>query len=213
MSGLSMDTIAAYLILDNKGERIYTNYYSNPFAKTSYYEALSESKKNGTYTEDTKDENGDLRFSVTTQRAFEQKLFKKTHKQNSDILIFDNHTVLYKEFSDVCLYLVSKSQEENELLLQMSFDGIKDALELVLENGGIDKSNIKDNYDVVSLIIDEAIDDGVPLEFEGATIASRITTPPNVEAPITINNIKEKGLLGAWGFAKNKLAETLQQNL
>ena len=110
---------------------------------------------------------------------------------------------------DVTLYLLG-SLDENELILQQAFNAFKDSLDLIL-NSGIDKKNIQENYDMVLLAIDETIDDGIILETDPATIASRVTKPPNNEPQMSLD--LDKGLLGAWGFAKSKLQERLQQSL
>ncbi|SCU81208.1 LANO_0B02300g1_1 [Lachancea nothofagi CBS 11611] len=191
MVDLSLYAIEALLVLDGEGKRIYTKYYRSPHEKP---EQSSQQHKT----------------SVKQQTEFESRLFKKTHKQNAEILLFEDSLVLYKEYVDVSLYLVG-SADENELVLQQAFTAVKDSLDLVLATG-IDKKNILEHYDMVALAIDETIDDGIILETDPATIASRVTKPPSKDAPINIE-LSEKGLLSAWGFAKSRLAERLQQGL
>lgn len=195
MSALSLYSVQAVLLLDNEGKRIYTKYYHPPHL-TSEQQLSIEQNSIGT--------------STKQQNDFELRLFKKTHKQNADILIFEDHLILCKEYVDTVLYLVG-SIDENELVLQQAFSAIKDSLELILATG-IDKKNILEHYDMVALAIDESIDDGIILETDPATIASRVTKPPSKDAQINIE-LSEKGLLSAWGFAKSKLAERLQQGI
>ncbi|CEP63565.1 coatomer subunit zeta LALA0_S08e05490g [Lachancea lanzarotensis] len=190
MADLSLYSVEALLILDGEGKRIYAKYYHGPHEDP---EQASQQHK-----------------SVKQQLDFESRLFKKTHKQNADILFFEDSLVLYKEYVDVSLYLVG-SADENELVLQQALAALRDSLELVLATG-IDRKNILEHYDMAALVIDETIDDGVILETDPATIASRVTKPPSKDVPINIE-LSEKGLLSAWGFAKNKLAERLQQGL
>lgn len=189
MSSLSLYSVQAVLILDNVGKRVYAKYYQPP------------------HTPDEKHKQ--LLHSVKKQKEFEKQLFQKTHKQDSDILIFEDHLVLYKEYLDVTLYLLG-SLEENEMVLQQAFSAFKDSLDLIL-NSGIDKKNIHEHYDMVLLAIDETIDDGIILETDPATIASRVTKPPTNEPQMSLD--LDKGLLGAWGFAKSKLQERLQQGM
>lgn len=191
MSSCSLYSVQAILILDNQGNRVYAEYYSPP-------------------SEGNADEaSSSLLNSTTKQLEFEKKLFKKTFKRNSDIMLFENHLVLFKEYIDVTIYLIGDSSE-NELVLQSALDALGDSLEIVLSNG-IDKKSVEENFDLVLLDIDEVVDNGIILETDAATIASRITKRPANENAIAID--LDKGLLSAWGFAKSKLQEKLQQGL
>ncbi|KAH3903095.1 related to Coatomer subunit zeta [Saccharomycodes ludwigii] len=208
MTTPTLYTVSSYLILDSKGNRIYTKYFNPPFSnKDSII-----TKKNNTNGEDEEEYNTGLQTNLKKQITFEKNLFKKTHKTDSDIIIFEDKIIIYKEYADVSLYLVSSDLEVNECLLQLTFDGIKDALELILDNG-LDKNNIQEHFDMCCLAIDESIDDGIVLEYDGATIASRVTSPPTKDSAHINIDLSEKGLLSAWGFAKSKLAERLQQGL
>ena len=191
MSSCSLYSVQAILILDNQGNRVYAEYYSPP----------SEGN--------TDEASSSLLNSTTKQLEFEKKLFKKTFKRNSDIMLFENHLVLFKEYIDVTIYLIGDSSE-NELVLQSALDALGDSLEIVLSNG-IDKKSVEENFDLVLLDIDEVVDNGIILETDAATIASRITKRPANENAIAID--LDKGLLSAWGFAKSKLQEKLQQGL
>jgi hypothetical protein len=42
----------------------------------------------------------------------------------------------------------------------------------------VDKRTIVENYDLVSLAIDEIIDDGIVLETDPVIVASRVSKPP-----------------------------------
>ncbi|AMD22324.1 HGL016Cp [Eremothecium sinecaudum] len=189
MVNLSLYAIQGVLILDNEGKRVFTKYFHPPHEPVSDGWSFSTVKK---------------------QKEFEAKLFKKTYKKNAEILILEDRLVLYKECANVILYVMG-SLEENEIVLQDTLNAIKVGIEVEL-NTDIDKKAIQDNYDVVCLVVDEVIDDGIILETELRTINSRVTKAPTNEPTITID-LSEKGLLSAWGFAKSKLAETLQQGL
>ena len=77
-----------------------------------------------------------------------------------------------------------------------------------------DKRTIVENYDLVSLAIDEIVDDGIILETDPVIIASRVSKAPQQDAP-TIRNIdlSEQGMLNIWEFGKSKLADRLRQGL
>ncbi|AAS54474.1 AGL016Cp [Eremothecium gossypii ATCC 10895] len=188
MANLSLYAVEAVVILDNDGQRIYAKYFNPP------HQAVEEDS---------------LSSNVKLQKELEATLFKRTHKQNADILILDEHLVLYKECADVCIYLLGPL-DENEIVLQDTLGAMKLALEMVL-NTDLDKRSLQDNYEIVCLVVDETVDDGIILETEARTIASRVTKSPTQETVVI--DLSEKGLLSAWGFAKSKLAERLQQGL
>lgn len=71
-----------------------------------------------------------------------------------------------------------------------------------------------EHFDVVSLAVDEVVDDGVILETDPATIAARVTKQPMEDAPSVKNiDLSEQGLLNAWEFGKRQLADRLRQGL
>lgn len=78
----------------------------------------------------------------------------------------------------------------------------------------VDKRTIIENYDLVSLAIDEIIDDGIILETDPVIVASRVSRPP-VQDMSSVKGIdlSEEGLLKAWEFGKMKLGERLRQGL
>lgn len=77
------------------------------------------------------------------------------------------------------LYVVGGLQE-NEILLYNVVLALRDSLSILLKNS-TDKRTIIENYDLVSLAIDEIVDDGIVLETDPAAIASRVSKPPVTE--------------------------------
>lgn len=77
-----------------------------------------------------------------------------------------------------------------------------------------DKRTIIENYDLVSLAIDEIVDDGIILETDPVIVASRVSRPP-VQDITAVKGIdlSEQGLLNAWEFGKRQLSERLRQGL
>lgn len=77
-----------------------------------------------------------------------------------------------------------------------------------------DKRTIIENYDLVSLAIDEIVDDGIILETDPVIVASRVSRPP-VQDITSVQGIdlSEQGLLNAWQFGKRQLSERLRQGL
>ncbi len=75
-----------------------------------------------------------------------------------------------------------------------------------------DKRTLIENYDLVSLAIDEVVDDGIILETDPVIIASRVSRPPAQDiTSVKGIDLSEQGLLNAWDFGKAKLAERLRQ--
>ncbi|ODQ82710.1 hypothetical protein BABINDRAFT_159235 [Babjeviella inositovora NRRL Y-12698] len=186
----SLYTVKAVVILDNEAKRLYAKYFKPPHS--------------------AEDATASPFQTLKSQQSFETALFKKTHKINSDIILFDNHIVLYKEFADVVIYLVG-DLNENEVLLMSCFSGLVEAFNILLKNA-LDKKSITENYDMVVLAIDETIDDGIILETDSAVIASRVTGPPSADAiNLAKIDLSEKGLFSAFNFARAKIGERLQQ--
>jgi len=90
---------------------------------------------------------------------------------------------------------------------------LRDSLAILLKNS-TDKRTIVENYDLVSLAVDEIVDDGIILETDPVAIASRITKPPTQEMPNLKNmDLSEQTLLSVWEMGKSKLAERMRQGL
>lgn len=182
----SLYTVEAVILLDNTGKRLFAKYYKAPHEK-----AVDE-----------------LIVSKSRQLQFEKMLFSKTYKQNSDVLLADNHTIVYKEFTESILYVVG-SLSENEVLLYNVLQGLTGAFEILLNE--VDKRAILENYDLVALAIDETIDDGVVLETDPSAIAARVTSAPSEDATDIKIDLSERGLMNVFNFTKKNITERLQQ--
>lgn len=196
---ISLYTISAVLILDNEGNRLFAKYY-----KSSLGEDSANPSSKFPHQFDTQQQ----------QLNFEKSLFSKTYKVNQDILLYDNHLIAYKQTNDLLLYLVAPLNE-NESLIYSTMNNLFEALTILLDNT-VDKQTILDKYDMVCLAIDETIDDRIIIEYDPATIVSRVTNPPSaVYENVNLKNIdiSEKGLFNALSFASKKLGERLQQGL
>lgn len=66
------------------------------------------------------------------QKAFESGLFEKTKKQSSDVILYDNKLVVYKQTVDATLYVIGGA-EENEIMLYLVVVALRDCLEALLK--------------------------------------------------------------------------------
>ncbi|MCJ1484021.1 Golgi-to-ER vesicle coat component [Schaereria dolodes] len=203
-TNLTLFSVNAILILSTDDQtRILTKYYSAPHHAQP---SSSASSHNNNYP------GANPYPSVKEQKAFEKGLMEKTNKTSSDVILYDNRVVVFKMESDVMLYVVGGA-EENEILLFGVVLALRDSLSILLKNS-TDKRTILENYDLVSLAIDEIIDDGIILETDPVIVASRVSKPP-AQDMIAVKNIdlSEQGLTNLWDFGKQKLAERMRQGL
>lgn len=71
-----------------------------------------------------------------------------------------------------------------------------------------------ENYDLVTLAIDEIIDDGIVLETDPLIVSTRVSRAPAQDAPNMKNiDLSEQGLMNIWEFGKRKAAEAVRNNL
>ncbi|KAI4759755.1 hypothetical protein E4T52_08147 [Aureobasidium sp. EXF-3400] len=194
---MSLFSVNAVLILvADDSSRILAKYYSPPHAPAN---ATANDFPGANPYPQLKD-----------QKAFEKGLSEKTAKHNSDIILYDNRIVVFKMESDVMLYVVGGA-DENEILLYSVVLALRDSLNILLKNS-VDKRTIVENYDLVSLAIDEIIDDGIVLETDPVIVASRVSKPPVQDiSSVQGIDLSEEGLLKAWQFGKMKLGERLRQ--
>ena len=146
-----LETVKAILILDNNGERIVSRYFND----TSH----------ATYKD---------------QRTFEEKIFKKTKKTDSEIILLDHMTVVYRSSIDLLFYVIG-SVTENELMLMGVLNTLFEALNLVLKRN-LEKKAIVINLNVVFMILDEVCDGGVILECDSSLVAQRVTVAKHEES-------------------------------
>ncbi|KAF1919316.1 Longin-like domain-containing protein [Ampelomyces quisqualis] len=195
---LSLFSVQAILVLaTDDGSRILTKYYSNPHPPAGGHG----------------DFPGQIAYkTVKDQKAFEKGLLEKTAKQTTDIILYDQKVVVFKMESDVMLYVVGAA-EENEVLLYSVVLALRDSLNILLKNS-VDKRTVIENYDLVSLAVDELVDDGIILETDPVMVASRVSRPPAQDMSSMKNiELSEQGFLNAWEFGKRQLAERIRQGL
>ncbi|KAI0313426.1 coatomer protein [Amylostereum chailletii] len=186
---LSLYAVNAFVILDTDGHRVMAKYYT---------------PKGQTYL-GGKEPNKALP-SLKEQRAFEKGLFQKTKKAGGDIILYDGHLAVYKHSLDLIFYLLG-SPSENELMLHSALAAFSDAIHMLLRNQ-VEKRAVLENLDLVVLCLDETIDDGIIVETDSTTIASRVSRPKADSSEIVIN---EQTIMNAYQTMKEKMQQRIGQ--
>ncbi|KAF5399847.1 Coatomer protein complex subunit zeta 1 [Paragonimus heterotremus] len=128
----SLYSIKSILILDSDGKRIVAKYYDSSFS------------------------------NVKEQLEFESKLFKKTSKSSgAEITLLDGATCVYRNVSDVYLYVIGDVME-NELIL-------------ILKRC-VEKKTVLDNLDLIFLAVDELCNSGILMECDSTALVGRVGT-------------------------------------
>ncbi|CAG2202862.1 COPZ [Mytilus edulis] len=117
----SLYMVKAVAILDNDGNRLVTKYYDDQFPTSK------------------------------EQKAFEKNLFNKTHKANSEIIMFEGLTCVYRSNVDLFFYVVGSSQE-NELILASVLNALYE-----------------------SVTVDEICDGGIILDSDATSIVQKVS--------------------------------------
>ncbi|KAI9573258.1 Longin-like domain-containing protein [Boletus coccyginus] len=144
--------------------------------------------------------------SQKDQRAFEKGLWQKTKKPGGDVILFDGHLAVFRHSLDLMFYVVGGSTE-NEIMLYAVLTALFDAVSLLLRNQ-VEKRAVLENLDLVLLCLDETIDDGIIVETDSTTIASRVSRPKADTTEIVIN---EQTLMSAYQTVREKVQQRIQQ--
>ncbi|TDZ23716.1 putative coatomer subunit zeta [Colletotrichum sidae] len=198
--GMSLFSVNAILILSTEdGSRLFSKYYNAPHQGPSATQKDGQAAPSSPYPD------------VKSQKAFEKGLLDKTAKQTGDIILYDNRIVLYKMESDVMMYVVG-GVDENEVLLYNVILALRDSLHLLFKQS-VDKRTIVENYDLVSLAIDEIVDDGIILETDPTIIVQRVSKAPAQDVDLRRIDLSEQGVNNLAQLGKSKLADWLRQGL
>ncbi|XP_023320807.1 coatomer subunit zeta-1 [Eurytemora carolleeae] len=138
----SLRSLKALLILDHDGERILGKYYDTSFP------------------------------TLRDQRKFEKRLFSKTVKANSEIILLDGITILYKSNIDLFFYVVGRINE-NELVLLSVLNCLFESINSVLKKN-LDRKTVMECLHLVLMIFDEICEEGVIMEDDVDTVVKRV---------------------------------------
>ncbi|KAI4867544.1 snare-like protein [Hypoxylon rubiginosum] len=197
---MSLSSVNAIIILNvDDGSRIFAKYYNAPHHAPTASSTTHHHQPSGPFAD------------VKSQKTFEKGLLEKTAKQTGDIILYDNRIVLYKMESDVMMYVVG-GVDENEVLLYNVILALRDSLHLLFKQS-VDKRTIIENYDLVSLAIDEIVDDGIILETDPTIIVQRVSKAPTQDVNLSRIDLSEQGVNNLAQLGRAKLTDWLRQGL
>jgi len=102
----------------------------------------------------------------------QKKISQLDGQGEAELLFMSTNMVVHKSINDLRLFIVAKSSE-NELIIVSILEALYDSLSALLRVP-IEKQAVLENLDLTLLIIDEIIDNGLILETDANTIASRV---------------------------------------
>jgi len=121
----------------------------------------------------------------------------------SDILLLDGLTVVFRAGIEVTLAVVGDG-DENELILVAVLDALYDSLSMLLK-GAVDKREVLAHLELLLLAIDELVDGGVPFEVDPHAIEARVMLRGAV--PESTSSYNEMTLGQLADKARDKLAK------
>lgn len=183
-NNLTLYTTSAVLILDTDGNRVIAKYYQPPHA-ANFVSTATPAQQNAVAATTPQLSAKNPLTTLKEQRAFEKAIFDKTKRATGDIILYDSHLVLFKASLDVIFYVVGPAAE-NELMLSGLLSAFYDATSMLVRHQ-VEKRAILENLDLVTLALDETVDDGIILETDSTTIASRVSRPRPDVNEIQIN--------------------------
>ncbi|SHO79309.1 Similar to S.cerevisiae protein RET3 (Zeta subunit of the coatomer complex (COPI)) [Malassezia sympodialis ATCC 42132] len=192
---LTLYSTRAVLLLDSEGHRILAKYYEPPGVRADGVAAPAGAGAAGLAPLYAKNPYQ----TQKQQEALEHGVWDKARRASGDLFQYDNQLVLFKASYDVYLFVIAP-EHENELMIHSFLQSFYDTLSVLLQSQ-IDKRTILDNMDLVTLALDESIDDGIILETDSAAIANRVTRPRSDTIEVQIN---EQTLLNAYTNFREK---------
>ena len=99
------------------------------------------------------------------------------------------------------------------MLLYSVILALRDSLHLLFR-AQVDKRTLLENYDLVSLAVDEIIDDGIILETDPTIIVQRVSKAPTQDVNLSrIDPFSEQGVNNLAQIGKAKLMDWVRQGL
>lgn len=169
--------VEALVILDADGNRVYSKYYpvviDEPHSSSS---KKSDSIEAATAVWATSEKQRAMEAGIHTKARDP----KRASSSEGDIMIYEGHTVLFFVEQELTFIIVG-SGDENEMVLNAVLQCLVESLQQVLKVSTLDKRSVLEKYEVLLLIIDEMIDDGIILETSSSIIVGDVA-PYEVES-------------------------------
>lgn len=161
--------IKAVVVLDNAGNRIFCKYFPTD---------LDPSKRG-----DTGLVAGSQWASLDKQRSLEATMHRKSRGAgvvsngyaDGDVMVVDDLAIVYDAQQEVSFFIVGDASE-NILILSGVLSCLVESLQELLKcHGAVDRRTLLENYDILILVVDEMIDDGVIFEIASSAVVGEIT--------------------------------------
>jgi hypothetical protein len=126
---------------------------------------------------------GDNKQTTEEQFKFEEALHAKVARQqqqpsyDADIFTFDDYVIPHKFFEDVRIFVLLHP-DENELIGLTILNTLSDTLSILFDQR-VTRAAVNNNLDMVTLILDELLDDGLILETNPEQILQRVSMREN----------------------------------
>ncbi|OUS41788.1 CopZ coatomer protein complex, subunit zeta 1 [Ostreococcus tauri] len=141
-----MPSIASLIVLDGEGKRLAAKYYDPAWR--------------------------DFHKQVEFERAIFQKTNLSSTSQELDVLVLEQHLVVYRSSIDFQVYAVA-SKHENEVIVAAVLQALFGALSS-LTNGLMEKHTLLEHFDECMLVFDELVDGGFILETDPDVVCHRV---------------------------------------
>lgn len=186
--------IKAIIVLDNSGNRVFCKYFPTD---------IDPSKRS-----DTGLVAGGQWASLDRQKSLEATIHNKSrsgaernnygpYAADGDIMVVEDLAVVYDVQPELSFYVVGDANE-NILILSSVLSCLVESLQELLKcHGAIDRRTLLENYDILILVVDEMIDDGIIFEVASSAVVGEIT-PFLTDSSGTDNAKKALGAFGKY---------------
>eukprot|EP00744_Colponema_vietnamica_P012619 GILI01017708.1.p1 GENE.GILI01017708.1~~GILI01017708.1.p1 ORF type:complete len:198 (-),score=37.02 GILI01017708.1:79-672(-) len=184
--------IQAIVILDSEGNRVFAKYFPV---------AMDANKR-----VDTGLAAGIQWATPEKQKALEASMHAKSrgtadrnnfgpYAADGDVMVIENHAVVFDAQPELSFFIVGDANE-NILILSGVLSCLLESLqELLKSHGTIERRTLLENYDILVLVVDEMIDDGIIFEIAASAVVSEIA--PFITDTTSTDNAKK--VMGAFG--------------
>lgn len=172
--------VEAIVVLDNEGNRICSRYY--PVAEVKSVAPTTSKSTDPKGIEVPRAVWGTLEKQIALEKGIHGKARDPKRAQTTpsgsvdgDIMIYEGHTILFQVDPELT-FIVIGGADENEMVLQAVLVCLIESLQQLLKvtTGVLDKRLVLDHYDILMLVLDEIVDDGVILETSSVSITTEI---------------------------------------